>query len=611
MIGIFGAWNADRTAPIDIAGMVGRHPAALTPQVASPAAAAIGLAAHAGSRCASRAAEGALTVAVSGEIYDCADLGGRACTNAADLILRLYRDESLDRLANANGQFAAVLHDAARHRLLLMTDRLATVPLHTWHDERGLLFATQLYVLLGSARIPTRADPAALAQLFTLQRTMADVTPVAGVKALPAASILQIDSDGMMCRPYWQLRWRRPEFTRAEGAERLAQALRAALRRQADGDDVGLLLSGGLDSRLVLAAAARKPLCWTTASFEGNPELAIAREVARLGGASHRTLIVDPAATLAVQDDTTRAGGGMFPASTSVAAFMPDVAAGSRISLTGHGLDYTLRGYYLPARFLAIGGSSTRLPMLADLPPRPDAAFLFDHLRQGPPRRTIDRIVRPGRREEWYATQIETISRWLAPWLQSDEPVNAWDAFILAQVSKHYAFTSMMAVRAFTDLRIPAFDADVLAVYLAMPPRWRIEATMTQQAMRRLSPAMARLPNANTGFPADLNSWLEIAALLGRAALRRVGLARRPATPTGSHSAGSWQNLGVLFRQDPAHRARFAEIRGRLDALSFGVLDADGLAACIDEHLDGRAKHTKLLRQLLTHDSWVLAAGIR
>lgn len=611
MIGLFGAWNADRTAPPDIAGMTARHPAALASRVMPLAGAAVGLAAHSGSRCASIADEGGLTVAVSGEIFDCRNLGGSAASNAAELILRLYRDQSLDRLADANGQFAAVLHDAARHRFLLITDRLATVPLHIWRDERGLLFATQLYVLLGNSRIPPRSDPAALAQLFTLQRTMADVTPVAGVKALPAATILQIDPGGTESRSYWQLRWRRPDYTRTEGAERLAHALRAALRRQADGDDVGLLLSGGLDSRLVLAAATRKPLCWTTASFEGNPELAIAREVARLGGASHRPLIVDPAATLAVQEETTRVSGGMFPASTSVAAFMPDVAAGSRISLTGHGLDYTLRGYYLPARFLSIAGSSTRLPMLAQLPPRPSAAFLFDHLRQGPPRRTIDRIVRSGCREEWYGAQIETIDRWLAPWLQSDEPVNAWDAFILAQVSKHYAFTSMAAVRAFTDLRIPAFDSDVLAVYLAMPPQWRIEATMTQQAMRLLSPEMARLPNANTGFRADLNSWFEIGALLGRAALRRIGLVRRPATPTGSHSAGSWQNLGTLFREDPAHRARFAAIRGRLDALCFGVLDADGLAACIDEHLEGRAKHTKLLRQLLTHDSWVQTAGMR
>ena len=162
----------------------------------------------------------------------------------------------------------------------------------------------------------------------------------------------------------------------------------------------------------------------------------------------------------------------------------------------------------------------------------------------------------------------------------------------------------------YADLRLPAFDAEVLDIYLQMPPEWRIEATMTQAALRLLSPEAARLPNANTGFRADLNSWAEIAALLGRATLRRIGLARRPQPPSAAHSAGSWQNLGGLFRNDPAHRRRFQEIRGRLDALTFGLLSSDGLAACIDEHLEGRASHTKLLRQLLTHDSWVRQFGV-
>lgn len=609
MIGLFGLWRRDAAAPADLAALAARHPAGIVIDSRSMPGAGFGIASHPGSRCQSRAELDGVSVLVSGEIFE-PDTVEPQARDAADLILRLYRSDKLDRLADANGQFAATIYDAGKHALLLIADRLASVPLHYWSDDHGLVYATQLYTLLGEPRIPRRADPLAMAELFTLQRTIADHTPIQGVKALPAAHIMRLDREGMRIKPYWHLRWRKPDFNRKEGAERLAAALRAALARQSDGPDVGLLLSGGLDSRLVLAAAGRKPLCWTTASFEDNPELALARQVAAGLGAEHCTVLVDPAETLAIQDATTRDGGGMFPASTSVAAFMPRVAEGSRISLTGHGLDYTLRGYYLPSRFLRIAGSTTRLPMLAELPARPDAAYLFNRLRQGPPRHTIERIVRHARQGEWFGGQIEALGQWLAPWFESDEPVNAWDAFILAQVSKHYAFTSMAAVRGFTDLRIPAFDLDVLNVYLAMPPQWRVEATMTQRAMWLLSPEIARLPNANTGFRADLNSWAEIAALLGRAALRRVGLLRRPQTPSDSHSAGSWQNLTALFREDPAHRAQFTAIRGRLDALSFGLFDADALAACIDEHLEGRAKHTKLLRQLLTHDSWVRVSGV-
>ena len=168
----------------------------------------------------------------------------------------------------------------------------------------------------------------------------------------------------------------------------------------------------------------------------------------------------------------------------------------------------------------------------------------------------------------------------------------------------------MMAVRAVGHLRLPAFDAEVFDLYLRMPPAWRCSGRMVQLALGELSPAAARLPNANTHFRADLAPRIETLGLIARGALRRLGVLARPRTPTPMHSAGSWQDIAALYREDPGHRGRFAEIRGRLDALCFGLLDADGLAACIDAHLDGRAKHTKLLRQLLTHDAWVRCFGI-
>jgi hypothetical protein len=293
-----------------------------------------------------------------------------------------------------------------------------------------------------------------------------------------------------------------------------------------------------------------------------------------------------------------------------MSVFLPAVGKACRATLTGHGLDYTLRGYYLPAKFLNVAGSRTRLPVLRNIAKRPRGKDVFDNLRQGPPRHVIDRIVRRERRDEWWRGQENAMDGILAPWLESDDPYNAWDGFLLHSVSKHYAFTGMMAVRAVCNLHMPAFDNEVFELYLGMPPAWRCSGRVVQLALRRLSRAAARYPNANTDFRADLHPWFEIAGLLGRAALRRLGLKRRPTVPGSIYSAGSWQNVPALYRDEPAHRKRFEEIRARLDHLAFDLFDSDALAACIDEHLDGTVSHTKLLRQLLTHDAWVREFGI-
>ena len=102
-----------------------------------------------------------------------------------------------------------------------------------------------------------------------------------------------------------------------------------------------------------------------------------------------------------------------------------------------------------------------------------------------------------------------------------------------------------------------------------------------------------------------LHPWTEVSSLFFRAALRRLKLVKRPSLPSTVHSAGSWQNLDSLYRDDPSHRAHFNAIRDRIDSLSFGILDHDALHNCIKQHMDGSFSHTKLLRQILTHDAWV------
>ncbi len=611
MIGLYGLHRADRSAPADPAPLAATVPARYARHGAADTGAALGCAAHDHDRGVGVAAEGGWIAAAIGEIFNPEDvLGGRDAIPASlpILALRLARENRLDRLARANGLFALALYERAAHRLILITDRHASFPIHLWRSGGETVFAGQIFTLLGDRRVPRKANPSALAQLFTTQRTFGRATSVAGVESVPAGTIVEIDGSGMRERPYRPLVWRKPDFSEREGADLLADALRNAARRQAAG---GLLLSGGIDSRLVLSAAPRGSMtCWTTASYADNPELAIARDIAALCGAQHHTLIASPPDTLPILEQTVIDSNGLYPASTAMSVFLPRVGEACSTIHTGHGLDFTLRGYYLPARFAEIGGSRTRLPALRPIPTRPTGTDILAGLRQGPPQATVRRIAAAGWRESWWKSQAQALHETLAPWLESNEPYNAWDAFILHALSKHYAFTGMMATRAVGNLRMLAFDDEVFDVYVRMPPAWRCSGRMVKHALRRLSPDTARMANANTHFAADMDPWLETGALLARGAFRRLGVARRLRAPTTIHSTGSWHDVTGLFRDEPAHRARFKEIRGRLDALTFGVLDASALAACIDEHLEGRAKHTKLLRQLLTHDAWVRSFGI-
>ena len=553
-----------------------------------------------------------------GEIFNLKKLtlevGLKPLENAAELIAQLYLKSSLLRLSEANGLFCAGVLDTRRQAQILITDRYASFPVHFYEGVNRTTFSTSIYSLLFDSSIPRIPCKMGLSQLFTLQRTLGPYTNIVGVKPLPSACIATISARGISCEKYWELEWLPQKHSDEEISEILVPALRQAVKRQCKSNNktAGLLLSGGLDSRIILGCADPGELTsWTVASYEKNPELAIARQVAHVCGSEFNPIINEPGKILEWERRATIENNGIYPASPQYSSFVGVAASSCESLLCGHGLDYTLRGYYLPSKFLNVMGTSTRLPALRNISRPIYGRTVLYNLRQGPSKLTLDKVIKKDKQKQWWNNLETCFDEVLEPWTSSHEPVNAWDAFLVNQVSQHYAFTGMMSVRSASNLRMPAFDNDVFGVYLRMSPEQRVRGKSVLLALQKISPELFGLPNANTGFSAGVGPWKEIFSLIGRASLRRLRLLKKTQLPTVSHSAGSWQNLENLYRHDNNYRLRLKDIRGRLDGLAFGMLDKDQLASCIDKHISGEETHTKLIRQLLTHDNWVDAYNIK
>ena len=233
MIGLLGCYRAN-SASVDVATMLASVPETLSAETVAAKGGAFARIAHGSGRSGSIERDGNLSVLVCGEIFNLEkfdDLDA-ASDSAAALLLSLAKHDRLDRLAAVNGQFSAVIYDCADRRLRLITDRLATFPLHYWQGPDELVFATHLYTLIAHSSVPCRADGEALAQLFTMQRTIGRTTPLADIAAMPAATILEFNASGRRERRYWDLTWRKRDFSLDEGAELLADAMRGAVARQ-------------------------------------------------------------------------------------------------------------------------------------------------------------------------------------------------------------------------------------------------------------------------------------------------------------------------------------------------------------------------------------------
>ena len=212
-----------------------------------------------------------LAVVFNGCIYNHRELRaelerlGHSFTSTSDteVVLRGWREWGegvLDRLA---GMFAFALLETGSGRCALVRDRLGIKPLYLAElPGGGLRAASTLPALLAAGGVDTSVDPVALHHYLSWHSVVpAPRTILAGVRKLPPATVLIVEPDGTRReREYWNPSHERAEERSPdEWRDALLDALRVAVRRRMVADvPVGVLLSGGLDSSLIVALLAEQ-----------------------------------------------------------------------------------------------------------------------------------------------------------------------------------------------------------------------------------------------------------------------------------------------------------------------------------------------------------------
>jgi asparagine synthase (glutamine-hydrolysing) len=215
-----------------------------------------------------------LTITFNGCIYnyrelrrELSDLGySFASTGDTEVILKAWHAWGPDSVSRLHGMFAFAIYDRESGRTAFVRDRFGIKPLYFAETSDVLRFASTLPALLAAGDVDTEIDRVALHHYMTWHAVVPPPRTIyKGIRKLPPATIRIIGEDGAVVdeRRYWQ-----PDFTRsAEDVEKPFQAwrdevldaLRIAVRRRMVADvPVGVLLSGGVDSSMIVGLLAEE-----------------------------------------------------------------------------------------------------------------------------------------------------------------------------------------------------------------------------------------------------------------------------------------------------------------------------------------------------------------
>jgi asparagine synthase (glutamine-hydrolysing) len=211
-----------------------------------------------------------LSIVFNGEIYNYLDLrdllkskGHRFFTQSdTEVVLAAYAEWGIDCLAHLNGMFAIALYDDNRKLLFLARDRAGEKPLFYAATGNEVRFASELKGLMADPRFGRTLDPAALDCFLMMGYVPGGACILKGVRKLPPAHALtfNVANGELKSWRYWSM----PAAPAVDDhhdeqlLEELETLLADSVRRQMVADvPVGVLLSGGVDSSLVTAMAAR------------------------------------------------------------------------------------------------------------------------------------------------------------------------------------------------------------------------------------------------------------------------------------------------------------------------------------------------------------------
>ncbi len=216
-----------------------------------------------------------------------------------EVLIHLYDRDGVDFLEQLNGMFAVCVYDRTRQRVLLARDRFGVKPLVWSYHDGQLAFASEIKALRCLPSFDSSLSPEGLSTFLGLFYIPDPWTIYANVQKLRPGHFLLLDASGLSDQPYFQLDFGNGEDPGAEeAATATARLLEQSVRRQLLSDvPVGVLLSGGLDSRSMLAwASANQPatraftIGFEEATFDEGNE---ARYWARAFESKHETLLFD------------------------------------------------------------------------------------------------------------------------------------------------------------------------------------------------------------------------------------------------------------------------------------------------------------------------------
>ncbi|MBI4524923.1 MAG: hypothetical protein HY695_14060 [Deltaproteobacteria bacterium] len=542
--------------------------------------------------------DGSILALMEGELYDYDEqrcLLARAghqfkSESHAELLLHGYEESRHDFFRGLHGTFVAAIWDARHKRLILTNDRFGMKPLYYVKLPGKLLLASEIKALLVDRKVSREKNPQGVAQFLTFGQCLGEDTLLDSVRVLPAASSLCYDvgKDRVTLDRYWRLETSLPpsRFSEAEILDRLDQSFEKAVDRCVRGTKgLGISLSGGLDSRTILATIDHNhtPVTSVSIGVEGSMDHRSAKQLAALSNRHHYSYVINDEFMSRFVEHLkwmVHLTDGHY---LSQCIIMPTLPVYRDL-----GIEVLLRGH---AGELMHMNKAYQFSVDREVfSIRQEAAmqeWLFQHLRTYLGDRILGSLFAATNGFEMEDLARESLraclkeSEGLYPMAQRVSHL-----FITQRLRRETAL-SMVKFGSLVETRLPYLDHELVELLMSAPPELKVSDKIQSHILDKRCPAFLDVVNSNTGVRLQAGPLLRFC---GNARLRVLGKLK-------IKGYQPYERLGSWLRNElkpVVEDLLFSE-----QCLGRGILNAHKVRTIVEDHLSGRSNHTHMLMALM------------
>jgi asparagine synthase (glutamine-hydrolysing) len=298
-----------------------------------------------------------------------------------EVIVNAYAHWGADCVERLHGMFAFAIWDSRQQSLFLARDRMGIKPLYYAHSDAGFYFASNPQALLATGLFATDIDPVGLHFQLSLHAVIpAPRTLIKSIRKFRPAFSMTVTADGKQSEQrYWSLLAKRPAepMSADEWNDAIHDSLMQAVRKRLTIADVpvGVLLSGGLDSSLLvalLAEAGQRDIRTYSIGFEDQPEergneFEFSDPVAQRYATDHQKFLIPNDEVLTRLPEAVAAMAEPMFGQDAVAFYLlsEQVSKSVKVVQSGQGADEVFAGYFWYAQMSA-ASAEPRLQRFAD-----------------------------------------------------------------------------------------------------------------------------------------------------------------------------------------------------------------------------------------------------